>query len=91
MRHGRAAPPVLATLAVAKYLADQPAGLSLLPNSPTVAHRLPCAPPGPSFGGAMPGFLEGQWRPYLPLLDDLSAREALDELAALVLVSDVGP
>ena len=89
MRHGRAAPPVLATLAVAKYLADQPAGLSLLPNSPTGAHRLPCAPPGPAFGGGLPGFLEGQWRPYLPLLDDLSAREALDELAALVLVSAV--
>jgi hypothetical protein len=41
---------------------------------------------GHAFGAGVPGFLEGQWRPYLPLLDDLTARQALDELAALIMV-----
>ncbi len=87
MRHSRAVPPVLVGLALAKYVhSHRAAGLSLLPNAPSGTHRLPCAPMGHAFGAGVPGFLEGQWRPYLPLLDDLTARQALDELAALIMV-----
>ena len=80
-------PPVLVGLALAKYVhSHRAAGLPLLPNAPSGTHRLPCAPMGHAFGVGVPGFLEGRWRPYLPLLDDLTARQALDELAALIMV-----